>query len=98
MFKNLFSFEGRIRRTEYGLTVLIYSLMLLFIGKESNDNKVLSILYIPLIYFIYSQGAKRCHDKGRNGWHQLIPFYIILLIFSEGDEGQNKYGVNPKNK
>ena len=98
MFKNPFSFEGRIRRTEFGLSILIYALMLLFIGKASNDNEVFGILYIPLIYLIYGQGSKRCHDKGRNGWHQLIPFYVILLIFSEGDEGENKYGVNPKNK
>ena len=87
MFKNPFSFNGRIRRSEYGLTVLIYVVLasvIDFIG-ESNpyDNfvKTIYLFYIPLLWFYLAQGAKRCHDRGNNSWYQLIPFYQFWLIY-----------------
>ena len=87
MFKNVFSLNGRIRRTEYGLSVLISFVISLFTFGFG------AIITIP---FIILQGAKRCHDLGNSGWWQLIPFYSIFLLFQEGEKGSNQYGENPK--
>ena len=106
MFKNIFSFEGRIRRTEYGITYLVYlaiNLLLQFTvesAENGNGNTVLPIIlliiFIPMLYIMFSQGAKRCHDRGNSGWYQLIPFYPLWMIFGDSDYGPNEYGPNPK--
>ena len=99
MFKNPFSFEGRIRRLEYGLSYIIYMLGQLSISyaMEANEaNPWFLLLYIPLLWFLFAQGAKRCHDRGNNGGWQVIPFYVFWLIFADGVFGENEYGKNPK--
>lgn len=100
MFKNLFSFEGRIRRTEYGISFIIYIVIAVIINlmiEETRGNAgFLAFAYIPLLWFLWAQGAKRCHDVGNTGWWQLIPFYGFWLLFQEGDVMSNKYGENPK--
>jgi len=104
MFKKPFLFEGRIRRTEYGLSFLLLIFgrvtlaMLLTALTSGQDIRVIYfILQLPLVWFFLAQGAKRCHDVGWNGWLQLIPLVPIYLIFGDGQKEENKYGVNPKN-
>jgi hypothetical protein len=96
MFKNPFSFEGRIRRTEYGISLLIAALPMAFINVLSKDTPLVALLIIPLYWFLWAQGAKRCHDTNRSGWFQLIPFFVFWLIFEEGNTHTNEYGPNPK--
>lgn len=106
MFKNPFSFEGRIRRLEYGLSHLIGTFILYLIAfmvgvisGSSGDEGIFVILflfYIPYFWFIWAQGAKRCHDVGNSGWWQLIPLYPLWLLFEDGQAGPNQYGENPK--
>ncbi|HTJ50631.1 MAG TPA: DUF805 domain-containing protein [Cyclobacteriaceae bacterium] len=97
MFKNPFSFSGRIRRMEYGLTFIIYIVAyvasLALIGAAAPIG---ILVLIPLIWFVWAQGAKRCHDIGRTGWMQIVPFYVLFLLFQDGDDGTNSYGQNPK--
>lgn len=101
MFKAPFSFEGRIRRTEYGLSFIIMfgismvaNLLILFM-KEAMIA-VWIIFYIPMYWFSLAQGAKRCHDLGNSGWFQIIPLYFLWLLFQDGEPGENGYGPNPK--
>jgi uncharacterized membrane protein YhaH (DUF805 family) len=99
MFKNIFSFEGRIRRTEYGVSLIIYSVVAVIVNaiiESSNDAAILGLAYIPMLWFLWAQGAKRCHDVGNSGWFILIPFYGLFLIFQDGQAGSNQYGENPK--
>jgi uncharacterized membrane protein YhaH (DUF805 family) len=98
MFKNPFSFEGRIRRTEYGLSVIIYAVfenIISRLGSETGGGIIL-ILLIPVIWLLLAQATKRCHDVGNSGWWQLIPLYGLWLVFQDGDHGPNQYGENPK--
>lgn len=99
MFKNPFSFNGRIRRTEYGISFIIYVIIALPIrlAIETDPSKaILGLILIPVLWFLWAQGAKRCHDRGNSGWYQIIPFYFLWLLFGEGEVDENDYGVNPK--
>jgi len=95
MFKNVWSFSGRIRRTEYGISIIIYYFILV-LTPSVLPELISSIVILAAIVFLLAQGTKRCHDVGVNGWYQLIPFFFIYLIFGNGIEGDNEYGANPK--
>lgn len=108
MFSRPFSFSGRIRRTEYGITVIIGFFINIFMSAmissagntSSGDSEGILILYfiilIPYLWFLWAQGAKRCHDLGNSGFFQLIPFYVFWMLFAEGDPEPNEYGNSPK--
>jgi uncharacterized membrane protein YhaH (DUF805 family) len=100
MFRNPFSFDGRIRRMEYGITFIIYLIFYVLqaaiMTAGSAGPLIGFVLMIPMVWFLWAQGAKRCHDVGRSGWWQLIPFYVFVLVFEDGESGTNIYGSNPK--
>jgi uncharacterized membrane protein YhaH (DUF805 family) len=93
-----FSTEGRIGRVEYIITLLIF----FAVGEvakyiaglfQSEIAQVLLVLvFSPIIWFFFSQSAKRCHDMGNSGFFILIPFYFLLMIFARGDNDNNQYG------
>ena len=63
MFRAPFSFNGRIRRTEYGLTFIIYFVWYFIynaiLESESTGLLVIALLsLIPMLVFLYAQGAK----------------------------------------
>ncbi|WP_215241614.1 DUF805 domain-containing protein [Dyadobacter helix] len=100
MFKKPFSFDGRIGRTEYCLSYFGYFAILVVLGATFPNtdmaNLLQLILLIPLIWFLLAQGAKRCHDRGNFGGFQIIPFYLLWMMFAPGDPGENEYGPSPK--
>src|SRR5690606_19007828 len=101
MFRAPFSFEGRIRRMEYGISFLIYLIFIIFINVVIGDDEdsiynLLGLGAVPLLWFLWAQGAKRCHDLGSNGWYQIVPFYFLVLIFRQGEDGENYYGDDPR--
>lgn len=98
MFSSPFSFDGRIRRTEYGISLIIYVIVANFVNAivQSGEVPIIGLAYIPMLWFLWAQGAKRCHDVGNNGWWQIIPFYVFWLLFQDGQPGINEYGYNPK--
>ena len=99
MFRNSLLIDGRIRRTEYGITLIIYAIITLVIrnsAEESTNAKYIFIFYIPALWFVLAQSIKRCQDLGKSGWWLFIPFYVLWLLFKEGELGNNQYGENPK--
>ena len=100
MFKSPFSFEGRIRRTEFGLSYLLCIIIIGLMGSMLADlgsaYSIVFLGFIPLTWFQWAQGAKRCHDLGNSGFFQLIPFYFLWMMFEDGEPKRNEYGLNPK--
>jgi len=98
MFSNPFSFDGRIRRTEYGISFIIFVIVAVFVNAivKTGEFPIVGIAYIPMNWFLWAQGAKRCHDLGNNGWWQIIPFYVFWLIFASEESAINQYGRSPK--
>jgi hypothetical protein len=96
MFAAPFSFEGRIRRMEYGISLIIYYVAILLVPEIARESAVAVILLLPVVWFILAQGAKRCHDRDNSGWYQIIPFYVLWLLFAEGDSTINSYGPPAK--
>jgi uncharacterized membrane protein YhaH (DUF805 family) len=98
MFRNPFSFNGRIARTEYALSLLTYVIVLVCQAYYGGHfAKLFIIAFIPVLWFLWAQGAKRCHDINSSGWMQIVPFYFLWLLFASGDKGTNQYGPSPKN-
>jgi len=100
MFYNPFSFKGRIRRTEFGLSyifVIVAFYLFSFLVVEGDSAGYGTILiFLSFYWFLLAQSAKRCHDLGQSGFFQLIPFYGFALLFSDGQRRKNKYGQDPK--
>jgi uncharacterized membrane protein YhaH (DUF805 family) len=105
---NYANFSGRARRSEYwwyALCNLLIMIVLLtadyFIGLGFN---VLYTIYglavlIPGLAVL----VRRMHDVGKSGWFVFIaliplvgPIWLLVLLFTEGDNGPNQYGPDPK--
>jgi uncharacterized membrane protein YhaH (DUF805 family) len=108
---NLFSFTGRIRRSEYFITQITASFIgsilffVLGVGMFAGNGEgagvslfLMVIVYAIIFWVILASGAKRCHDRGNSGAYQLIPFYGLWMLFGDGEHGTNRYGVDPKGR
>lgn len=105
MFSQAFSFSGRIRRLEFGLSYIIYILLILLLSLATEETPLLGLLYIPLLWFWFAQTCKRFHDRGKSGARILslfIPIYglivLFMLFFEDGEPCENDYGKDPKGR
>lgn len=60
------------------------------------------LVFLPIMWILCANIAKRCHDLGKSGFFGLlllIPLvnfiFGIYLAFFKGDENDNEYGVSP---
>ncbi|WP_436858968.1 DUF805 domain-containing protein [Citrobacter tructae] len=108
VLKNYAVFNGRARRKEYWMFVLINMIVSIVL------NVIQSVigLEIPWISIIYMLGVmlpsigvaiRRLHDTDRSGWWLLISFIpvvgtIVLIVFlcQNGTAGNNRFGADPK--
>lgn len=104
MFRNPFSFKGRIRRREFGISLIIYYLSLIALGiilrstPQNNSQFLIIACFIPAVWFIFAQGFKRSHDINRSGAWIFVPFFIFWLLIADGNPDANKYGDDPKGR
>lgn len=61
----------------------------------------LLLMIIPYLALI----VRRLHDTGKSGWYYLVSFipfvggiWMLVLLCTEGDYGENDYGSDPKNE
>ena len=55
MFKEPFSFDGRIRRTEYGLSFIFYVIAAVIVNAimaSNRDAAIVGIAYLPMLWFL----------------------------------------------
>jgi uncharacterized membrane protein YhaH (DUF805 family) len=98
-------FNGRARRKEYwffSLFSFLISIGLAIIDDSFGANSYerygpLQTLYSFAI-FLPALGVtiRRMHDADKSGWFCLIPIYNIILLFTEGTRGPNRFGPDPK--
>lgn len=96
-------FDGREGRVNYAIIFIIVNLINLWyaafeegLASFISNEEFANFMEVALIIYLYieflSIGAKRCHDLGKNGWWQFIPFYFLYLLFAEGEKADNQYG------
>lgn len=88
---NLFSFEGTSTRKQWWMFVITYFVILiiasfadaaLFAPKENSFEPPTP--YITLIAVLlmaipsFANNARRCHDRGKSGWFQLVCLIPII--------------------
>lgn len=102
VLQNYAGFEGRARRKEYWMFFLFnmvfsYGLLILSALAEVSALVFVSMLYIFAVLIpSIAVGVRRMHDVGVSGWYLLVPFYSFILACTEGQNGENKYGADPK--
>ena len=95
-------FEGRARRSEYWyffLANFLISILLAFVDGALGllDFGISTIYSLAVLVPSLAVAVRRMHDVGKSGWFILIPIYNFILAVTEGEQGTNKYGPNPKN-
>jgi uncharacterized membrane protein YhaH (DUF805 family) len=101
-------FKGRARRTEFWMFILFY---IIFGIVATILDKILGTPF-GLIKTLYSfallipslaVSIRRLHDIGKSGWYilvNLIPLagfiWFLVLVCTNGNSGENKYGPDPK--
>jgi len=99
-------FNGRARRKEYWMFFLfnlIFSFILGFVDGFLGTVFIGTIYGLVVLIPGIAVTVRRLHDIGRTGWWVLIGLIpliglIVLIIFAatDGNEGSNEYGPNPK--
>ncbi|WP_010177781.1 DUF805 domain-containing protein [Aquimarina agarilytica] len=102
VLKQYADFNGRARRKEYWMFILIntiISYLILGIATAIDPSFVVlsSIYSLAVLVPTIAVAVRRAHDVGVSGWFMLIPFYNLYLAVKNGDVGPNEYGPDPKN-
>lgn len=91
------SFSKRACRRQFLLGVmglLNWGLFALLLHKfVAFDLKVVNVLICMVLTWLMT---RRCHDMGRSAIYCLIPGYIFILLFKDGDVGTNAWGMDRK--
>ncbi|MBT0588194.1 DUF805 domain-containing protein [Alteromonas oceanisediminis] len=97
----LFSFKGRMRRSDFNKLWLPLTITPLIISYFSEDVAIVIIFFS--LWPLFALTTKRYHDFGSSGilgLFQLLPLFGWLIVFvgcslTIGDYKDNKYGTSP---
>tara|TARA_A100001388_G_C28500921_1_gene371601 strand:- start:214 stop:525 length:312 start_codon:yes stop_codon:yes gene_type:complete len=89
-YQNLFEIKGRVTRKQYWSTWL-FNIVIVIISLFLSE-----FLYgvAGFVYFVVTiiTAIKRCHDVGYAGFYILIPLFNFIILISNSDENENKWG------
>jgi uncharacterized membrane protein YhaH (DUF805 family) len=100
-----FSFHGRVSRKEYLLCLFLpwwfIIVVTVVLSPPLSFDKALLIAYGLLFWPSIAVGARRCHDRNRSGWFQLLslipivgPLWVnVELALFPGAKGANSFGA-----
>lgn len=103
VLKQYADFKGRARRKEYWMfflinTIISYGIVgIAFAAELPALSSISSIYSLAVLLPTIAVGVRRMHDVGKSGWFLLIPIYNLILACTNGTEGENEYGPDPKN-
>ncbi len=98
--QNQANFSGRARRSEYWYFALFNFIIAIVIGLielQLKSTILLNIYILAVLVPGLAVAVGRMHDLGKSGWFILIPLYNLILVLTSGTQGENKYGLDPKN-
>ena len=107
VLKNYVGFEGRARRMEYWMFMLVNLVIVLVIRMLENllgiEGAIGFIYSLAILIPSIAVSIRRLHDTGRSGWWILIGFVpvigiLVLLVFYclDGEPNDNEHGPDPK--
>lgn len=106
VLRNYAEFEGRARRMEYWMFVLVNLGVLFVLGMLEHlvglPSVLVSLYSLAILIPSIAVSVRRLHDTDRSGWWILIGFIpligtLVLLVFYcfGGDPGDNDFGPDP---
>jgi uncharacterized membrane protein YhaH (DUF805 family) len=109
VLENYANFKGRARRSEYWYFILVnfivqlvfLSLFFVFLSMDMAGigfvfYGLMMIFSLAMMVPSLAVAVRRMHDVGKSGWYILIPVYSLILALTNGEEGTNQYGDDPK--
>ncbi len=94
-------FDGRARRREYWMFFLLNILISFAIGLVAGLTRIgeLSVLYsLSVLIPGIAVSVRRMHDTDHSGWWVLVPIVNFVFAVTEGSQGENRFGADPKAK
>lgn len=98
-------FGGRARRKEYWMFAL-FNLIIMFvlgliegyfgIAPETEPAVFAYIYQLAVLIPTIAVGVRRMHDTNHSGWWLLLPIVNFVFLVSEGTQGDNRFGSDPK--
>jgi uncharacterized membrane protein YhaH (DUF805 family) len=99
VLRNYANFRGRARRKEYwyfALFYLFFAILILIVGIFMRSQLLYNLYVLAILIPSIAVGVRRMHDVDKSGWYLLIPIYSLILCCTNGTEGPNQYGPDPK--
>lgn len=95
-------FSGRATRPEYWWFFLANILISIILGIIDGalgllDVGIADVYSLAVLVPGIAVAIRRVQDVGKSGWFILIPIYNIILMATEGEQGANQYGPDPRN-
>ena len=98
--------KGRAGRKEYwffylgnfvvGIVLSAMGGSLLGVANYTGFSSPSTLFELATVIPTIAVGVRRIHDTGHSGWWILLPIVNLIFLLIDSQDGENKYGANPK--